>query len=425
MSEHQLIGEPWPDQALNAFFIERQQGFLKKSIKASHSEVQKQEIMAACKQQFSKTNWIPDAAKRAGQIKTSTHPCTFSHPSARKNKNGYVTPILATPNRKPDGYLRSGNVNVESDALGNAAALEVYKFLTLTLSDNQSVLQHIAQDSEIAKAMLVGEDYATLKDGFLAMAVNEGDRVTSSKIKQVYFPVKSDYHLLSILSPSGIMFEMRKRLDNVRFSDTAKHLRSKKHEKQYDDRILTEISQLTSLKYGGTKPQNISVLNNQNGGRVHLLRSAPPKRFQYETPLPKHSVFDNCLSDKSYACKSTFKSLHRLLITWDSNPLPQRNKHTAKENRLLELLVYIHLTMQSLRNTLNSQANSSIDHLTCAEQAWIKEEPLEEDHKTALCKKIAKWIMESLTKYKPKVTLADDELKYLNGFVHTHTEVWQ
>ncbi|MEX6067038.1 type I-F CRISPR-associated protein Csy1 [Providencia hangzhouensis] len=31
---------------------------------------------------------MPSAAKRAGQISLSTHPCTFSHPSSRKTKTG-------------------------------------------------------------------------------------------------------------------------------------------------------------------------------------------------------------------------------------------------------------------------------------------------------------------------------------------------
>jgi len=84
--------------------------------------------------------WLPNAAKRAGQMSLSTHPCTFSHPSARKNKNGYVTPVMANADSFADGYLRSGNVVVEIDALGNAAVLDVYKFLTLEMEDHKKLL---------------------------------------------------------------------------------------------------------------------------------------------------------------------------------------------------------------------------------------------------------------------------------------------
>jgi CRISPR-associated protein Csy1 len=39
---------------------------------------------------------------------------------------------------------------------------------------------------------------------------------------------------------------------------------------------LNSILNLTKIGYGGTKPQNISVLNNQNGGIAYLLSSMPP-----------------------------------------------------------------------------------------------------------------------------------------------------
>ena len=121
------------DPAIGAFFTERKEGWLKKSLKPS---MQNDEVLALefeCEQLFSPEQWLPNAAKRAGQINISSHPCTFSHPSARKNKNGYVTSVIASASQAPDGYLRTGNAQVQGDALGNAAALDVYKFLTLEM----------------------------------------------------------------------------------------------------------------------------------------------------------------------------------------------------------------------------------------------------------------------------------------------------
>ncbi|TOM54914.1 type I-F CRISPR-associated protein Csy1, partial [Vibrio parahaemolyticus] len=128
------------DPAIEAFFAERKEAWLKKNMSTAMDEQQLREKQQECEQNFSLSNWLPDAAKRAGQISISSHPCTFSHPSARKNKNGYVSSVIAKNRSQADGFLRSGNVSVEVDALGNAAALDVYKFLSLEMADRRSLL---------------------------------------------------------------------------------------------------------------------------------------------------------------------------------------------------------------------------------------------------------------------------------------------
>ena len=196
------------DSAIDAFFEERKAAWLKKNLSTSMSELEVKEKEHECDSVFALKNWLPNAAKRAGQMSISTHPCTFSHPSARKNKNGYASAVIASSESKNDGFLRTGNVAVAADALGNAAALDVYKFLTLITDDGQSVLQHLEQDSELAQVLLtlpnVDEEhsYQALKQGFLAMSATDDEVITSSKIKQVYFPVskqqgETDYHQLS------------------------------------------------------------------------------------------------------------------------------------------------------------------------------------------------------------------------------------
>lgn len=197
------------DPAIEAFFAERKEGWLKKNLKASMSEAEVQQIEQQCEDTFALSQWLPNAAKRAGQISLSTHPCTFSHPSARKNKNGYVSAIIANAKQANDGFLRSSNVAVEPDALGNAAALDVYKFLTLQMQDGATLLAHIEAETQLAKTLLTlnNESYQEIRNGFLAMSATDDSVVTSSKIKQVYFPVwldDEDYHLLSILTPSKV-----------------------------------------------------------------------------------------------------------------------------------------------------------------------------------------------------------------------------
>lgn len=143
-----------------------------------------------------------------------------------------MTPVISTRTKSIDGYIRTGNADGEIDALGNAAALDVYKFLSLIMKDGQSLIEHIESESYIAKELLsINTDtYDNLRNGFLAMVRNiEEEIITSSKIKQVYFPIDTNnYHLLSILSNSGIIYEFRKRIDSMRFSEEQKRLRELK-----------------------------------------------------------------------------------------------------------------------------------------------------------------------------------------------------
>jgi len=251
------------DPAIQSYFAERKEAWLKKNVKATMQAHEIKELEQQCEQQFSLNEWLPNAAKRAGQISMSTHPCTFSHPSARKNKNGYVSSVLVTVERVEDGFMKTGNVAVATDALGNAAALDVYKFLTLIMQDGESLLTHIQQESQLAQDLLTikSTSYADLRSGFLAMVAGATENITSSKIKQVYFPVEDDYHQLSLLTNSGMVYQLRARLDKLRFSDEVKALRDKKRKNEFSEQGYCEIYGLTTIGYGGTKPQNISVLN--------------------------------------------------------------------------------------------------------------------------------------------------------------------
>ena len=291
------------DPAIEAFFSERKAVWLKKNSKASMADWRIAEVELECLTTFSLENWLPTAAKRAGQISIATHPCTFSHPSARKNKNGYVSAIIASIKRSNDGLFKTGNVVVEADALGNAAALDVYKFLMLTMEDKQTLLTHIQQETDLAKKLLTCNNtaYEILRTGFLAMVEGADDNVTSSKIKQVYFPVNDAYHQLSILTNSGMVYQLRKRIDSLRFSEEVKEIRDKKRKNVLSEQGYSEIYGLTTIGYGGTKPQNISVLNNQYGGKAHLLSSLPPVLNKQHLHFPHSNFFGESIQHKDIA----------------------------------------------------------------------------------------------------------------------------
>ena len=221
-----------------------------------------------------------------------------------------VNVLLMLPIRKESSMVAAGPRLL--CVFGNAAALDVHKFLSLTLSDGQTVLAHLEQDTPLIEQQFnIPTSFQELRQGLLSIKSGATETVkTSEKIKQVYFPVDDDYHLLSLLTPSGLMFKLKKRINVLRFSEAAKQARNDRRNQIHHEQGFDELYHLTVIGFGGTKPQNISVLNNQNGGTAYLLASLPPTLELRTTQAPKTNFFAQSLYLKDYQDK--FKALHKL-----------------------------------------------------------------------------------------------------------------
>jgi len=413
------------EPAIQSYFSERKEAWMKKNLKASMQDHEVKELEQVCEQQFSLNEWLPNAAKRAGQISMSTHPCTFSHPSARKNKNGYVSSVLVEIDRVEDGYLKTGNVSVATDALGNAAALDVYKFLTLIMEDGEKLLTHIQQETDLAKALLTikAADYQDLRSGFLAMIEGATESITSSKIKQVYFPVDDGYHQLSLLTNSGMIYQLRSRLDKLRFSDEVKELRDKKRKNEFSEQGFSEIYGLTTIGYGGTKPQNISVLNNQNGGKAHLLSSLPPSIEKRSIHFPRSDFFTE--SFKKYEYADNFKALHKLFQT-DYNNIKLRDARDRNFQQIINLLIE---KMWSVRAVSQAQFHADTSSLSSVQLTWLHDDFADEREKSAqwlnlLITEISTWLTRSYEKSldKKAIKLGDAERLHFAEVIERNRE---
>jgi CRISPR-associated protein Csy1 len=258
---------------------------------------------------FRVENWVASASVRAGQLSMVTHPGKFSHPDAR------ISPVLYEGKAETDGYVHSGNLTVQTDVLGNAAALDVYTFLSLRLSDGKTVFEHFEASTEILRDVL-GVDRPTFEQwriGFLGIKSVDDISRTDGKIKQVYFPVGDGYHLLSILTPSGVLTLNRARMQQSKFSDEAKAARENRRNNSLHDTGFNDFAGYLKMKFGGTKPQNISKLNSVNSGEAWLLQSFPPSFSPKYTRLPQRDFFESLALDDSI--KLVFATLHRLFTT--------------------------------------------------------------------------------------------------------------
>ncbi|MBE0471097.1 MAG: type I-F CRISPR-associated protein Csy1 [Methyloprofundus sp.] len=289
------------EPVIKDFLSDRKEVWLKKQLNPNQAESEQTEIYAEAEVIFSFAEWLPNASKRAKQLNLVSHPAKFTHPGAKTSS------VIAQAPQENDGFLRFGNVkDIGDDVFGNAAAIDVYKFLSLKLLDGKSVLQHIEHESELIQKQfsIPSLNFESLREQFLLIKQDGNpEPLTSGQIKQVYFPVadeESDYHLLSILNSSGMMFALKDRINQVRFSDETKQAREDRKNKVYNAKGLYEIYDLTAIGFGGTQPQNISVLNSSNGGVAFLLKSMPPELDARKVRLPKNDFFKQTLWVKDY-----------------------------------------------------------------------------------------------------------------------------
>lgn len=402
-------------QSINAFFIERKVAWLKSRLTASLSDEEKTQIEREAVEKFSLSNWLPDAAKRAAQLTMVSHPSKFSHPSAKTSS------IIAHNDQVDDGYLRSGNVNYELDVFGNAAAMDVYKFLSLPMDDGRTVLAHLEEDSADIKGLLAisTNSYESIKNGFISIKQLDDSKKTDRLVKQVYFPVDNDYHLLSLLTPSGLLTQIIKRIDGMRFSDETKEAKECRKKNAYHATGFDDVFDLTVTAFGGTQPQNVSVLNSQNAGRAYLLSSCPPILTRRKVRLPTTNFFKNSLYTKSF--KDTFQSLDKL-IKADINNLTIRQ---GIKNNLKYIIEQVLHQVFSIRQYPSGWSKS--DHyqsLSYAQSIWldnIYEEQRESQGEwlDEIIREFANWILDTYEylHQDSSTNLSDYELREVRHFV--------
>ncbi|MBA3581152.1 MAG: type I-F CRISPR-associated protein Csy1 [Gammaproteobacteria bacterium] len=414
------------DSKIQDFLNDRKTKSLKKIITEGMDEHDVQCVHLEADEEFNINNWLPDAARRAGQISMSSHPCTFSHPSGRKNKNSKTSTVIANGAFSTDGFIRSGNVSADLDALGNAAALDVYKFLTIELSDGKQLISHIEQETELAKNLLSipTASYEELRLGLMAMKESDPASVTSSKIKQVFFPVLNDYHQLSVLTPSGIMYVLRNRIQEMRFGDVITKAKEQRKKNEISITGFDDIYNLGVIGYGGTKPQNISVLNNQYGGKAYLLQSIPPTLKPEKIRLPNTDFFSNCLWPNQF--KANFELLHKCL-TDSRNNLKVR---TRRDEILLSIFDdIVRIIWQIRANEKGWSLRERFDSLPKVQKIildnhWQNERDENGQALEAFLKNAARWIILAYKKVLGNEALAlnDDELMHVYYLIEEQKE---
>ncbi len=195
--------------------------------------------------------------------------------------------------------------------------------------------------------------------------------MTSERIKQVYFPVDNNYHLLSILTPSGIIYKLKQKINNLRFSEENKILREELKKTNPDEMKgkITDIFGLTSIGYGGTNAQNVSVLNNQNGGVSFLLSSLPPTLEKRQTQPPKTDFFNDCLWSGLF--KKDFEQFHKILVLRKNN----KEVRDMRDDTVLNSIAKLKRLTDNIREINTGWSDSeTYDGLILWQKIWLDDQ---------------------------------------------------
>lgn len=179
---------------------------------------------------------------------------------------------------------------------------------------------------------------------------------------------------------------------------------------------------LKKLKYGGTKPQNISKLNTENGGISKLLHSAPPTLEDLKIRLPQNDFFKECLNIRAF--KHEFDGL-RKLITLPQNSAIPLEKIRKYRNRMLEGIV---LSIAERAFTVREALKIIPTSLKEEQQIWLnKDENVrinETNHwEDKIIDDMAGWIMENLRRYR-NILLGDAEKSAIKNELQNLKELW-
>jgi CRISPR-associated protein Csy1 len=236
-------------------------------------------VSLAAKYEYS--TWLADAARRVGQIQAVTHVLKATHPDARGSS------FYVTPERLPQ-HLEIGTHSLgehyADDIVGNAAALDIYKFLKVEVENRRLLDWFLQDDADLLSALhdneSTAQEWATAFKGL----VRPPSSVLASheKAKQVYWCCSGEptddagFHLLQPLFSSTLAHAIHTEISEARFGESNTQARHAKRDKQAHDVVYRDYNNLVTRKLGGTKPQNISQLNSERGGVNYLLASLPP-----------------------------------------------------------------------------------------------------------------------------------------------------
>ena len=324
---------------ITAFIQQRSQAKLDK---LKDDDPKRQEVLA----QHEPTAWLQDAARRVAQIQAVTHSLKPIHPDAR-GTNLYVEPA-SLPALSELGSHALG-ADFSADVVGNAAALDVYKFLRLECGGRSLLAALQAEDADALRALHDDPAEAhALRAAFVGLTeARTGEASSHTLAKQLYWLTGDDpcvdeqFELLAPLYATSLAHAVHAPIQEHRFGEANKAARQARRDGKAHEGVFHDYPDLAVQKMGGTKPQNISQLNSERGGVNYLLASLPPPTWKsrpLRLPMNVTSVFKRLFGDRPLV-RQTVRELRTFLESDPDPTMDTRLRREAMVDTLIDELV--------------------------------------------------------------------------------------
>lgn len=366
---------------------------------------------------YQRDAWLANAAVRGKQVRDVTHALKYLHPDAR----GSNLNIDAGAYSLPEFLVGTACLGRElaSDAVGNAAALDVYNLLKLE-HEGRSLLDLLREASPaLAAALHDDPGQATeLMQGLAAVTATQ-EPASHTLARQVYFPLpQGGYHLLAPLYPSSLVHAMYQELREARFSPQAREARQARKDGKPHPEGYSDYPNLAVLVFGGSKPQNISQLNAERHGESWLLPSLPPNwgGVTVRPPLGISTVFGP-LFGRRLPVRQLVNQLAGFLASTTYNNLAIREKRAELVDRICDHLVQFAAELQDLEPGWSADPQCKLDQV---QALWLDPGRAEsdeafaalragEDWQTKVAADFGAWLNQALRRKQKGLHLGDDE----------------
>lgn len=360
------------------------------------------------RERFDKQTWLESAAKRARQIQLVTHLLKATHPDLKINvaTNLYVVPEGLAPCNLVSSHVLGNDFT--DDATGNAAALDIYDFLTQRCGAKTILDLARANDADLAAAL--SDDLALASNWIQSFAkVVESPCVqpTSHTLaKQLYWLTGNDphddasYHLLAPLYASSLAHCVYQTVQDDPFSEEAKAAREARKAGIFSERPVREYPQLAVQQFGGTKPQNISQLNSERRGNNLLFASLPPvwRSVELKPLLNTDSMFPRY--SRRPEVRRVLKALLAFLKSDPARNLQARERRAEWVDALIDEFLQLRAELRALAPGWSQSPECRLDGTTkhwldpdgVAQACAVSERPLPTDTAERISAAFANWL---------------------------------
>ena len=320
-------------------------------------------------EEHSREKWLENAAKRSGQLVIVSHALKYLNPDA-KGTNIYWESEDDEVRKCWIGTHCLGR-NRTDDVVGNAAALDIAKFLSLEYR-GKTLLQHVQEESPELVSALADDSALSIEwiKSFAGITSSRGGPSSHCLAKQVYFPVdKEKYHLLAPLFPTSLVHEIHGRFREASFSEETKAAREARKKGQFHDSGYVDYSDIAVQTFGGTKPQNVSQLNSERHGEAWLMPSFPPNwtRRSQRPPIGTETVFSRKFGGRT-AVREQCRALADFLFKTDYNNVHIRKTRARMVERLVDEMILFAEEIHSLEPGWSTSPDCRLVH---CERLWL------------------------------------------------------